>query len=446
MLKNAKTNYYSSKISDQKHNPKKAWRSINNLLGKQNKNSKINELEFRGNTLNNPKDIAEGFNSYFSNIGPDLASQIPTPNCNFYTYVNSTLMAFKPTDVNNVYQLLSGLSSNKATGIDKISCKILKIAAPAIADSLTYIFNQAITLSSFPNEWKMARVIPFYKSGHRNLPGNYRPISVQPTISKIMERILYNQLYVYLTEFGLLSSAQFGFRKSHSIATALLDCTNEWYVNIDKKIFNLIVFIDLKKAFDTVDHDILLKKLELYGIKGQALNLLRSYLSNRHQKCQVGNSVSSEHLIKCGVPQGSILGPLVFLLYINDLPECLKSTRPRLFADDTNLTASGPSITDIENAVNYDLENLKNWLIANKLSLNVTKTEFMLIGSPQMIRSTSNSQPNILIENEQVQQVYKCKTLGITIDQHLSWKPNTENICKLLTLSKYSYIITLHYL
>ena len=219
----------------------------------------------------------------------------------------------------------------------------------------------------------MARVIPLYKNGRRNLPGNYRPISVLPTISKIMERILYNQLYVYLTEFGLLSSAQFGFRKSHSTATALLDCTNEWYMNIDKKIFNLVVFIDLKKAFDTVNHDILLKKLELYGIKGQALNLLKSYLSNRHQKCQIGKFVSSERLIKCGVPQGSILGPLLFLLYINDLPECLKSTRPRLFADDTNLTASGPCITDIENAVNSDLQNLRNWLIANKLSLNVTK-------------------------------------------------------------------------
>ncbi|CAB4038635.1 Hypothetical predicted protein, partial [Paramuricea clavata] len=136
------------------------------------------------------------------------------------------------------------------------------------------------------------------------------------------------------------------------------------------------------------------------------------------------------HLIKCGVPQGSILGPLLLLLYINDLPECLKNTRPRLFADDTNLTASSHSIADIVIAVNSDLENLRNWLMANKLSLNVAKTEFMLIGSPQMIRNASNSQPNILIENKQIQQVNKSRTLGTTIDQHLSWKPNTESICK----------------
>ena len=208
-LRNAKKNYYSSKLADQKCNPKKAWKSINNLLGKQNKHSKVNELKLGENVLNNPKDIAEGFNSYFSNIGPDLASQIHTTNCNFELYIKkakSEFAAFQPTNVNNVYQLLSALSSNKATGIDKISCKIIKIAAPAIADSLTYIFNQAITLSSFPDDWKMARVIPLYKNGHQNIPGNYRPISILPTISKIMEQILYNQLYDYLTEFRLLSN------------------------------------------------------------------------------------------------------------------------------------------------------------------------------------------------------------------------------------------------
>ena len=153
----------------------------------------------------------------------------------------------------------------------------------------------------------MARVIPLYKNGQRNIPGNYRPISVLPAISKIMERIMYDQLYNYLTKFELLSDSQFGFRKSHSTAKALLNCTNDWYMNLDRKMFNLAVLVDLKKAFYTVDHQILLRKLELYGIKEEALTLLKSYLTNRNQKCQIKNSFSTERLIKCGVPQGSIL-------------------------------------------------------------------------------------------------------------------------------------------
>ena len=355
-LRNAKKDYYSSKIADQKFNPKKAWKSINNLLGRQNKPTVVNEINLDGKSFTTPKDIAEGFNDYFSNIGPDLASKIDKT-------AESEFAAFQPVTVSHICRLLHGLSSNKATGIDKISCKIIKIAAPAISDSLTFIFNQTLTLSSFPNEWKMARVIPLYKNGQRNIPGNYRPISVLPAISKIMERIMYDQLYNYVTKFELLSDSQFGFRKSHSTATALLDCTNDWYMNLDRKMFNLVVLIDLKKAFDTLDHQILLRKLELYGIKGEALTLLKSYLTNRNQKCQIKNSFSTERLIECGVPQGSILGPLFFLLYINDLPQCLNKTKPRLFADDTNLTASGDSITDLETAVNSDLENLRKWLM-----------------------------------------------------------------------------------
>ena len=213
-LRNAKKDYYSSKIADQKFNPKKAWKSINNLLGRQNKPTVVNEINLDGKSFTTPKDIAEGSNDYFSNIGPDLASKIDTSNYNFETYTKtaeSEFAAFQPVTVSHVCRLLHGLSSNKATGIDKISCKIIKIAAPAISDSLTFIFNQALTLSSFPNEWKMARVIPLYKNGQRNIPGNYRPISVLPAISKIMERIMYDQLYNYSTKFELLSDSQFGF-------------------------------------------------------------------------------------------------------------------------------------------------------------------------------------------------------------------------------------------
>ena len=167
----------------------------------------------------------------------------------------------------------------------------------------------------FPLEWKVAKVTTLYKCGPRNSPGNYRPISVLPIVTKIIERVLYDQLYNYLTKFELLSDCQFGFRKFHS---ALLDCTNSWYMNMDRKKFNLVVLVNLKKAFDTVDHDILFKKMEIYGIKSPALSLLRSYLANRTQKCQINGSTSSERIIKCGVPQGSILGPLLFLVYIND--------------------------------------------------------------------------------------------------------------------------------
>ena len=194
-------------------------------MGRKNKQKVINELKLGDNSLTNPKDIAEVFNDYFANIGQNLASnQTDNTNFNFETYVKkaeSESTAFQPVTISQVYQLLTGLSSNKATGIDKISSKIIKIASPAIADSLTHIFNQAVTLSSFPDEWKTARVVPLYKNGQRNLAGNYRPISVLPVISKIMEKILYDQLYNYLSNFNLLSDNQFGFRKFHSTATAL---------------------------------------------------------------------------------------------------------------------------------------------------------------------------------------------------------------------------------
>ena len=170
-----------------------------------------------------------------------------------------------------------------------------------------------------------------------------------------------------------------GPRFAPECPTAQSAPANDWYVNIDWKLFNVVVLIDLKKAFDTVDHKILVRKLECYGIKGEALTLLRSYLTNRNQKCQVKNFISSEKSIRCGVPQGSILGPLLFLLYINDLPQCLSKTKPRMFADDTNLTASGQCVMEVETAVNSDLEKFRKRLMANKLSLNVAKTEFILI-------------------------------------------------------------------
>ena len=201
-------------------------------------------------------------------------------------------------------------------------------------------------------------------------------------------------------------------------------------MNMDRKKFNLVVLVDFKNAFDNVDHVILLMKLEMYGIKGPALSLLRLYLANRTQKCQINGSTLSERIIKCGVPQGSILGPLLFLVYINDLPNCLNRANPQLSADDTNLTATGESISDVEMAMNSDLEDLRKWLIANKLSLKVAKTEFILIGSRPTLTQISNEHPKVSIGNKSIKQAKQCKMLRVKIDQDLTWKSNTENICK----------------
>ena len=189
---------------------------------------------------------------------------------------------------------------------------------------------------------------------------------------------------------------------------------------MDRGHYNLVVFLDIKKAFDTVNHDILLKKLEMYGLGDLALALLRSYLTDRTQKCQLQDMLSKQRKITCGIPQGSILGPLLFTLYINDLPNCLKHTTPRMFADDTSLTATGETLSEVEKRANEDLRNVRNWLSANKLNLNIAKTEYVLIGLRHRINSL-DIQPSINIDKQSVKRVKHSKVLGVQIVEHLAW-------------------------
>ena len=314
-------------------------------------------------------------------------------------------------------------------GLDEISAKLLKCVASVISDSLCNLFNCSIAPGVFPDNWKIAKLLkPLHKGDAKDLLNNYRPISVLSAVSKIFERIIYDQLQAYLNENGLIYDKQSGFRPVHSTTSALLDATTEWLSNMDKGQLNSVVFIDLAKEFDTVDHEILLSKLQIYGVDSMSLNWFRSYLFDR-KKSNVNGLGSIERSLLCGVPQGSILGPLLFLVYINDHPSCLQHSTARMYADDTNIATTGKSTKEIASGANADLENIHIWLKANKLTLNVTKTEYMFIASDSNLDKLRDIR-YLVLGGKPIKRVKVSKSLGIFNDERLSWRNHIDKISK----------------
>ena len=231
---------------------------------------------------------------------------------------------------------LNKMKTSNGSGHDGIESFSLKIALPVVGRSLSDRLNKSLFAGKFPEDWKIASIAPIFKSGARDDRSNYRPISVLPFISRLFEKLIFNQCYEYLDANKSIYEHQSGFRLLHSVATALMASTNDWYLNIDKGKYTGLIFIDLKKAFNTVDHEILLKKLKMYGVTGLEHDWFTSYLDNRKQFCKVGGTSSDVRGINCGVPQGSCLGPLLFLICINDCPfpcrnlmsACMLMTRP----------------------------------------------------------------------------------------------------------------------
>ena len=265
--------------------------------------------------------------------------------------------------------------------------------------------------------------------GERSDIDYYLPISVISIIGKVFERIIYNQLFDYLSDHNILSKHQSGLRALQSTVTALLEVTDSWAYNIDIGNVNAVVFLDLKKAFDTVDHHILLSKLHLYGLTGVSHKLFSSYLDNRTQKCVVNGFLSECCTLKCGIPQGTILGPLLFLLYINDLPNCLSHSVPRMYADNTHLTYSNGNIHSVQSSLKEDLFNISRWLTANILTLNMTKREFMLIVSRQKL-SNLPSLPSLYLKNVLIKHPHCSESLGVLINENLTWENHVDALSK----------------
>ena len=437
-----KKKFYKDRISQHSGNMKETWKITNYLLKKRSKSTNINSLNVGNIDIVDKREISNTMNSYFCSVGDELANKIEdcaNPMLTGIYAINkcSTKFHFNIIQDQHIRDAMAKIKTSKGFGNDNISGYFLNLALPIISKSLTCLFNMSISQCKFPASWKIARVTPIFKDGDKSAKENYRPISVLPVISRLFEKVIYNQLYSYLNSNGFLSTNQSGFRALHSTLTTLLKNTDDWYSGMDLGKYVGTVFVDLKKAFDTVDHNILLQKLNHYGVQELDLKWFESYLSNRKQFIRIDGVDSSIQNINTGVPQGSCLGPLLFLVYINDLPYSVKNAKVSIYADDTSLALQSENISQLTAALNDDLRNLHLWLKGNKLSLNVAKTQSLLISTKHR-QAVMKDQAVILaldICNEPVVAAENIKYLGVYIDKSLDWEKHIQEVSKKVSRS-----------
>ena len=381
--------------------------------------------------VHDPKKLPSILNKHFASCGATLAAKLPHSERHFSEFLayRPKTFYFLPVTPGEVESEISLLPLGKSHGVYSCPVSFLKVSKCFISQPLTDIMNTSILEGTFPKKLKLAKVVPVFKNGDDTDPNNYRPISLLSIFNRIFERLMYKRLKSFFEINGLFYESQYGFREKHSTQHALIDIVNRIQNNMDKGMFSTGVFIDLKKAFDTVDHEILLDKLYRYGIRGIVLEWFSSYLKGRSQVTQIGEHASPKELNPCGVPQGSVLGPLLFLIYINDIHQSSDKLNFFLFADDTTLLFAHKNLKVLEQVINSELTKVSEWLIANKLSLNIKKSNYVIFCPKQ---KKVNREISIKMYDTSanrycsVERKDFVKFLGILIDCNLKWKHHID--------------------
>lgn len=397
------------------------WKNVNRILGKDKKATNTVKLTVDNHVTSDGPTVANAFNDFFCSIGPQLATSIHS-NRNINKF--NTLVPLRdsiylqPATEQEVILVIKELDKSKSCGVDGISPEFVKHHHNIFAVLLCDLFNECISMGTFPNFLKIARVIPIHKGGSTMDVNNYRPISILSVLSKVLEKLLVVRVANFLRQHDVLYNRQYGFREGSSTWTAVCELVDEIYGALDKRSIQGVLFIDLKKAFDTIDHRILLRKLEYYGIRGVANELFKSYLSGRMQYVSINGATSMQRDTSVGVPQGSNVGPLLFLLYINDLANLRLHGNPRLFADDTSLSYRNARPDVIIQQMKKDLMILQEYFAENMLSMNLSKTKFMLCHSLQL---KIPQHMDLVINSIKIDKVTSFKYLGLTFDPNLRW-------------------------
>ena len=429
LIKSTKKHYYLQKFSDFRLNTKKIWKTINELTNAKTKtNTTTESINYNNQIKNTPQEISEAFNDYFSMIAPELASKLPPTAITHISYLRGNYphsMVMPIITELDIEKVITSLK-NKKGHIDEIPVNLIKENKEVFAKPLTILFNQSVSTGLFPDRLKVGKIVPIHKTGSKTDISNYRPISILPIFSKIFEATMKKHLMLYLTKKKILNDCQFGFRPGLSTFDAINTFTSDLYMALNKSKSILSIFIDFRKAFDTVQPNILLDKMHYYGIRGCIYNWFSSYLSNRIHYTVFNNTPSQTKPVHLGVPQGSILGPLLFLLYINDISNISVSLNSILFADDSTFYMTGDTPTETINKANLELQKFSDWCLANRITVNTSKTYYMLFTNSI---TCYQPLPNLTILNDDITQVDKIKFLGIILDKNLNFKQHLSNLC-----------------
>ncbi|XP_057305630.1 uncharacterized protein LOC130646135 [Hydractinia symbiolongicarpus] len=435
----AKFNSNKKLLEENSDKPRKFWQTIKNIMPCKSKGTSCRShfLEDGCVKADTPVQKSNLLSNFFSNVAMSLRKKsifmkdFIWRQPNKVEPIRTQRFDFKYVSKSFVEKELKNLKRHKATGIDNLPPAVMKDSANEISQPLCFIINLSLSTADVPTEWKHPTVTPIHKSGPSTKVDNYRPISILPIASRILERAVHTQLMKYLEKNNLLSEQQFGYRRKRSTdiaATVFLDSIR---TEIDRGNLVGATFIDLSKAFDTVGHSILLSKLPSFGIHDNELKWFTDYLFNRKQQVVYENSKSNVSNMTCGVPQGSILGPLLFLIYFNDFKSALRKSKTVKFADDTVLYVAHKSVQDIENALNDELKNISTYLANNDLVINLKKgkTEVMLFGSGKKLSSIPHK-PNIKFGTVDINVTKRYKYLGSTIDPTLTLSDNFNKAYK----------------